>query len=177
MEKFDQYKKCPKCGSMANLTKYHDDRLDEDGIPKPNPVPFLGRECMRCGFWRSEAPLDAAEDGQSIEVKLIILPDNWNMYQPAGRHGPSAARVFQLTGRYEETSACPKCGTSVKTGTQWVSEIIDDDGHIFSLSASVMERECPRCGFVRYECPLDATEGEVRATLKGRPLPRLDGKE
>lgn len=168
MEIYSERNTCPKCGSAGSITQYRDDRFNADETENPTPSPYMARECISCGFRRKETPLDAASGHR--EARGIILPDNWNMYSSYVR--PSGA--YQVTGRYDKESKCPKCGNARLTGTESLDEIVDDDGHIFALSIPVIERECGRCGFVRYELPLDAIEEEVSASLKGSPMPRLD---
>jgi rRNA maturation protein Nop10 len=172
MGKYSEQNTCPKCGSVASITRYCDDRLDDDGNEKPNPSPYMGRQCVRCEFWRKEEPLDAPEHGKAAPFNSIVLPENWNTYNSAGRRDANPSRGYQLTGRYRKESKCPKCGNTTRSGTRFLNEIVDDNGHTFTLSAPVIERDCARCGYIRFEIPLDATEeGEVRATLKGRLMP------
>ena len=162
---------------MASITRYCDDSLYDDGNEKPNPSPYMARQGVRCEFWRKEEPLDAVpEHGKATPFKSIVLPDNWNMYSSPDRRDVNPSRGYPLTGRYCKDSGCPKCGNTTRSGTRFLDEIVDDDGHTFTLSAPVIERDCARCGYIRFELPLDATEGgEVHATLKGRPMPGLYG--
>jgi predicted nucleic-acid-binding Zn-ribbon protein len=179
VKRYSEQSTCPKCGNIGLLTRYHNGEMqfDEKGNKLSDIAPYMGRECLRCGYGWKEAPLDMHEDGKDAPFKCIVLPDNWNMYRPTNRRDVNPSRGFQLTGHYCKESKCPKCGNTTLTGTRYLDQIVDDDGHTFTLSAPVIERDCARCGYIRFELPLDTTEEEVHAILKGPPMPGLYDSE
>lgn len=152
-------------------------QFDEQGNKLPDIEPYMARECARCHYGWREAPLDLPEHGENPTFKCIVLPDIWNMNRSAARRNDKPNRGFQLTGHYCQESMCPKCGNTRLTGTQYLDQIVDDDGYTYALSAPVIERDCARCGYIRFELPLDSTEEEVHATLIGRPMPGLNDFE
>ena len=60
MRKFDPESKCPKCGEGNASTRWFRAGSYYGCVPQEH----LWRECQRCGFGWSEAPVDAKEQAQ-----------------------------------------------------------------------------------------------------------------